>query len=81
MSCAPKELKNVVFHMFHFDTDKEEYVKTERGAARFHQWGLSYEYVEGVPAQYTTAIIELPDGSIENVPAENIRFVENEQLN
>jgi len=47
----------------------------EKGEALFHQWGMNYEEFETGPGNYSTAIIELPDGQIKNVPAENIRFV------
>ncbi len=48
----------------------------EQGEAYFHQWGSDYaEGPEGSCGNYTTAIIELDDGQIKNIPAEHIRFI------
>lgn len=41
----------------------------------FHQWGSDYEEFEEGPGNYATAIVELPDGKIENVPAGDIEFL------
>ena len=46
------------------------------GYAKFHQWGTDYEELETGPGQYSTAIIELPDGEVENIPADMIEFVD-----
>ncbi len=53
---------------FHFD-------KVEDGTAQFHQWGLNYEEFENGAGNYSSAIIERDDGTIENVPAEMIQFI------
>lgn len=45
------------------------------GTALFHQWGMSYEEFECGPGQYSTAIIEREDGTVENVAAELIKFI------
>jgi len=47
----------------------------EQGEAYFHQWGSNYEEFESGAGNYTTAIIELDDGQIKNIPAEHIRFI------
>jgi len=51
-----------------------DYKKTLKGGAIFHQFGVSYEEFESGPGNYSTAIIELQDGTIKNVPVENIAF-------
>jgi hypothetical protein len=48
----------------------------EKGEAVFHQFGCNYEEFESGPANYTTAIIEWPDGTVGNVPVERVRFLE-----
>ena len=51
------------------------WVLEEQGEAQFHQWGTDVEVeAEGV-GTFSTAIIELPDGQVKNVPAEHIRFI------
>lgn len=59
-----------------------EVCKTYRGVQKvvgtgtFHQFGLDYnEYEEG-PGTFSVAIVEMPDGTIENVPVDHIRFIE-----
>ena len=51
-----------------------EYVK-EEGIGLFRQFGIAYEEFESGPGQYSTAIIELQDGTIKNIPVEQIRFI------
>ena len=51
----------------HFD-------KVENGTAIFHGFGVDYEEFETGPGNFSTAIIERDDGSVENVPVELIRF-------
>lgn len=40
----------------------------------FHQWANGYEQFEAGPANYTYALIELPDGTVEEVLPCNVRF-------
>lgn len=44
--------------------------------AQFHQFGSAYEEFEGGPGNYTVAIIEMADGSIQSVAPTDIRFVD-----
>ena len=46
------------------------------GEATFHAWGVDYEELQGGVSNYSTAIVELPDGSILNHPAELIQFID-----
>ena len=49
-----------------------EYWFLERqGQALFHLWGSDCN----ADGTFTTAVIELEDGSIKNIPAEHIRFI------
>ena len=44
----------------------------------FHEWGTGYEEFEEGPGNYTCAIIELPDGTIEMPMADDIQFLDKE---
>lgn len=48
----------------------------EKGEALFHQFGCSYEEFETGAGNYTTAVIEWPDGTVGNVPVEHVRFLD-----
>lgn len=58
-----------------------EYVKgesnkwdlVEKGEALFHQWGRDTHSEEG--GSFSTAIIELGDGTVKNIPVEHVRFI------
>lgn len=46
------------------------------GVGFFHQFGTSFmEFDEG-PGNYSTAIVEMPDGTIKNPAIEDIKFIE-----
>lgn len=51
-------------------------VKIDAGEAVFHQFGVAYEEFENGPGNFTTAIIEFPDGRVESVCVEMIRFLD-----
>ena len=42
----------------------------------FHCWGAAYEEFESGAGNYTVAIVEMPDGSIETPPAHEVTFLE-----
>lgn len=42
--------------------------------AVFHCWGVGYEQFEAGPGNYSTAIVEFPDGSVESVLPHEIKF-------
>lgn len=46
----------------------------DAGTGVFHAWGVAYEEFEDGPGNYSTAIVEMPDGTVRNWPAEMIRF-------
>ena len=48
----------------------------EKGEAVFHQFGCNYEEFENGAGNYTTAIIEWPDGTVKHVPVEHVRFLD-----
>jgi hypothetical protein len=47
----------------------------DQGEVLFHQWGVDSP-CEG--STFSTAIIELEDGTVKNIPAEHVRFVSGE---
>ena len=49
----------------------------EKGEALFHQWGRGTHAEEG-DSSFSTAIIELADGTVKNIPAEHVRFISGE---
>jgi len=60
---------------YEYEPDPEDGYKNKRvlkGEARFHQFGVDYEQFETGVGNYSTAIIELPDGTVNNVAIESI---------
>ena len=45
------------------------------GEGVFHKWGVEFEEFESGPGNYSTAIIELDDGTVKNIPVELIKFI------
>lgn len=52
-----------------------EWVTAVKGEAKFHQFGMDYEEFENGPGNYSTAIVEWPDGTVEMVRADRIKFL------
>jgi hypothetical protein len=49
--------------------------KESRGKAKFLRFGLNYEELANGAGIFSTAIIKLPDGTVRNIPVENIKFI------
>ena len=49
--------------------------KIELGEAAFHQFGTNYEEFEKGPGNYSVAIVEHRDGTVECVDPELIKFI------
>lgn len=49
--------------------------KVKTGTGLFHQWGCDYEEFESGPGNFSTAIVEMEDGSIENIPCDLVQFI------
>jgi len=45
---------------------------------KFHGWGVEYEEFESGPGNYTVAIIEMSDGSIQTLAPFLVRFLDGE---
>ena len=44
------------------------------GSGIFHQFGVNYEEFETGLGNFSTAIVEMPDGSVRNIPVNLIIF-------
>jgi hypothetical protein len=44
------------------------------GSGIFRAWGVDYEELQNGVGIYSTAIVEMPDGTVKNWPADMIRF-------
>ena len=68
--------RKVIYHEWDRPIDSHNrYSRVPKGEAIFHQFGVNYEEFETGPGNYTSAVIELPDGTIKNVPVEMITFI------
>ena len=52
---------------------KPKWKLEEQGEALFHQWGRDTHSDED--GSFSTAIIELEDGTVKNIPVEQIKFI------
>ena len=52
-----------------------EWKMVEKGEALFHSFGADYEEFENGPGNFSAAIVEWPNGQVEMVRADRIRFV------
>lgn len=57
------------------DSPSSAWNKIKDGMGIFHQFGVDYEEFDNGPVNYTTAIVEMLDGTIRSVPVENIKFL------
>ena len=57
----------------HSYSSKPAYELQEQGEALFHQWGRDTHSDED--GSFSTAIIELEDGIVKNIPAYQVRFI------
>lgn len=55
------------------DMQETEFIPQE--TAYFHQWGIDYEELRDGVGHFSTAIVELEDGTVKNYPACLIQFV------
>ena len=57
----------------------EKYSSGETG--NFISYGLDYEIIDGEVGNFSTAIIEIDDGTVRNVYVERIKFLQQELSN
>lgn len=67
--------KRKVRYCIHEKTSKGNWVRIKNGEGIFHQFGVAYEEYEAGAGNYSTAIIESPDGTVLNIPVEDIEFI------
>lgn len=61
--------------VFEHERIKGVYERVEKGVATFHQFGVDSNPTESAPELYSTAIIEWPDGKVDNVYVGMIEFI------
>jgi len=66
--------RKVVVYEYQRAEKSMHYEKVAIGHGIFHQFGCDYEEFESSPGNFSTAIVEMPDGSVKNVPVELIVF-------
>lgn len=67
-------MKKVVIYKYERVVGQTHCDKVPDGHGMFHQWGCDYEEFENGAGNFSTAIVELPDGSVRNIPVELIVF-------
>jgi hypothetical protein len=65
-------IRKVKYNLYDFRIGTKPIVT---GEAIFHQFGTDFEEFENGAVNYSTAIIELPDGTIRNIPVQHIQFI------
>lgn len=69
-----EKMRRIQWYEYKKIEGQSNFDKVLQGDAIFHQWGVDYEEFETGPGNYSTAIIELANGTIKNVPAEMVEF-------
>lgn len=69
------KMRKIKYYGQRYDQEKEKKVRKELGEGFFHGWGCDYTWDEDGNVNYSTAIIELEDGTIENVRVDDVQFV------
>lgn len=60
--------------------DGKNSVPIETGEGLFEQYGVNFDETrDGCICQYTSAIVEMPDGRVQNIPLHLIRFLKEEE--
>lgn len=70
----PPLRKVVTYNRIYIGNGKHE--KKETGEAYFHMWGYNYEEFENGAGNFSTAIIEREDGTIEELSPQEIKFID-----
>lgn len=55
--------------------DDGKWYLADKGEALFHCFGVNYEEFESGPGNFSIAIVEYPDGTLDTVPIEYVRFL------
>ena len=71
-------MRKVIYSEYVRIEGKPGFKLVEKGEAIFHQWGRDTHSDED--GSFSTAIIELEDGTVKNIPAEQVRFISGPML-
>ena len=75
-------MRRVIYRKFVEKEKSQQHVLEVQGQADFHAFGMDYEELdngEGYTAgNFSTAIIELDDGTVKSIPVEHIKFIRND---
>ena len=66
--------RKVVVYEWKKEEGKPYSKKVRIGEGIFHQFGADYDEFETGPGNFTTAIVEMPDGEIKNIPVGLVVF-------
>lgn len=66
--------RNVYFYKYEKAEGETHHKKVLGGVGLFHEFGCDYEEFDSGAGNYSTAIIELEDGAIKNIPVELVVF-------
>lgn len=67
-------MRTVEVRRFHAVAGKREELPPVTG--KFHQWGVDYEEFETGPGNFSVAIVELPDGTVNTFEASYVKFLD-----
>lgn len=69
-------MRRVKVQKFERRGNPPRWVRVPNGEGLFHQWGVAFEEFETGPGNYTVAIVERDDGTVETVDAGLVTFLE-----
>lgn len=68
-------MKKVLVKKSFYDRKTTAWVTEVKGVADFHAFGVDFHETEHGIGNFSTAIVEWPDGTIENVPVNLVKFI------
>jgi hypothetical protein len=68
-------MRKVKYYEYEHVENNKQWERKLKGEGIFHEFGVDFMESEYGYGNFSTAIIELSDGSIINIPVENIEFI------
>jgi len=68
------DARKVVVYEYQRAKGAEHFEKVNVGSGVFLEFGVDFEELERGVGNYSTALVEMPDGSVKNVPVELVVF-------